>query len=65
MGQVQEPIIEFTGPWNDFMVHGVTNPLTKKAMNEYQRRWPNGGLQAQAGQPQPQWHDHRLENAFV
>jgi hypothetical protein len=27
MGQVQQPITYFTGPWDDFMVHGVNNPL--------------------------------------
>ena len=24
--QVQQPITNFTGPWDDFMVHGVNNP---------------------------------------
>jgi hypothetical protein len=23
--QVQQPIIDFTGPWDDFMVHGVND----------------------------------------
>ena len=26
-GQVQQPTIDFTWPWDDFMVHGVNNPL--------------------------------------
>ena len=26
-GRVQQPIMDFTRPWNDFMVHGVNNPL--------------------------------------
>jgi hypothetical protein len=25
-GQVQQPIIDFTWPWDDFMVYGVNNP---------------------------------------
>ena len=27
MGRVQQPIIDFSGPWDDFMVHGVKTPL--------------------------------------
>ena len=26
MGQVQQPITNFTEPWDDFMVHGVNIP---------------------------------------
>ena len=26
-GQVQQPITHFTGPWDNFMVHGVNRPL--------------------------------------
>ena len=26
LGQVQQPITNFTRPWDDFMVHGVNNP---------------------------------------
>ena len=26
MGRVQQPITDFTRPWDDFMVHGVNNP---------------------------------------
>jgi hypothetical protein len=25
--RVQQPITKFIGPWEDFMVHGVNNPL--------------------------------------
>jgi hypothetical protein len=28
LGQLQQPITNFTWPWDDFMVHGVNGPLT-------------------------------------
>ena len=31
LGWVQQPIVDFTRPWDDFMVHGVNNPLEAKA----------------------------------
>ena len=30
LGWVQQPIIDFTGPWDNFMVPGVNNPLLDK-----------------------------------
>ena len=27
LGRVQQPIIDFTRPWNNFLVHGVKKPL--------------------------------------
>ena len=26
-GRVQQPVTDFTGPWDDFMVHAVNSPL--------------------------------------
>ena len=35
MGRVQQPLTIFTEPWDDFMVHGVNNPLPKNQENAY------------------------------
>ena len=26
LGEVEQPIMKFTSPWDDFMVHGKSNP---------------------------------------
>ena len=26
LGQVEQPITDFTGPWDDFMIHGLNSP---------------------------------------
>ena len=28
-GRIQQPATDFTGPWDDFMVHGVNDPYSK------------------------------------
>ena len=27
LGRVEQPITTFTGPWDEFMIHGVNNPF--------------------------------------
>ena len=38
-GRVQQPIAYFTGPWNDFMVHGVNNPWPCLELKVLTDRW--------------------------
>jgi hypothetical protein len=43
-GRVQQPITNFTGPWDDFMVHGVNNPLTRVSGMLLSETSPQGAI---------------------
>jgi hypothetical protein len=38
-GEVQQPITDFTGPWDDFMVHGVNNLLVLRKLDVFDIAW--------------------------